>query len=84
MSGISSITDLAVLFGKVPGIEAVFVDDKHVFCIAREHSDVDWESLITVEDYIVERIEDIQVSVRAHQGRSFGSMTELDRAERVI
>ncbi len=58
----------------VRGIEAAFIEGQHVYVVAREHRDVDWEALMGVEDALVDRFPEADITARAHQGRDVAQM----------
>jgi hypothetical protein len=55
-----------------PGVEAAFVsrDGDAVFVVAREHSAVDREALLEIEDRLAPQVGRISIEVRASQGRN--------------
>lgn len=54
---------------ELDGALAFFVDGNYVVVIVNELSDINWSILVQIEDDLATTFPDIQISIRAAQGR---------------
>ncbi len=63
---------VARALSSVPGVEAAFLNGKTIYVVAREHEMVDRQALLEVEEKLAPW--EIEIHVRAHQGRGLDSL----------
>jgi hypothetical protein len=52
------------------GAEAAYMDGRHVYAVAREFDDVNWEALAKAEYLLAKKFAGAEVSFHAHQDRA--------------
>ena len=55
------------------GISAIFIDKHRIFVVIEEFfktNDKFWEDIVSAEDILADKFDDVEISVRAHQKRN--------------